>query len=81
VIAAAVVATPDRTWGEVPCAFIELREGAKPSEQEMIEFCRQHMARFKVPKRVIFCTLPKTSTGKIQKYVLREQAKATAAIE
>ena len=81
VIAAAVVATPDRMWGEVPCAFIELREGAKPSEQEMIEFCRQHMARFKVPKRVIFCILPKTSTGKIQKYVLREQAKATAAIE
>ena len=81
VIAAAVVATPDRMWGEVPCAFIELREGATPSEQEMIEFCRQHMARFKVPKRVIFCILPKTSTGKIQKYVLREQAKATAAIE
>ncbi|KFB67562.1 acyl-CoA synthetase [Candidatus Accumulibacter vicinus] len=81
VIAAAVVATPDRTWGEVPCAFIELREGAAPSEQEVIEFCRQHMARFKVPKRVIFCTLPKTSTGKIQKYVLREQAKSAAAIE
>jgi fatty-acyl-CoA synthase len=69
------------TWGEVPCAFIELREGARSSEQEMIEFCRQHMARFKVPKRVIFCTLPKTSTGKIQKYVLREQAKSSAAIE
>jgi fatty-acyl-CoA synthase len=47
----------------------------------MIEFCREHMARFKVPKRVIFCTLPKTSTGKIQKYVLREQAKSSAAIE
>jgi fatty-acyl-CoA synthase len=75
----AVVATPDHTWGEVPCAFIELREGATPTEQEMIEFCRQHMARFKVPKRVIFCTLPKTSTGKIQKYVLREQAKSSAA--
>jgi len=81
VIAAAVVATPDVTWGEVPCAFLELREGATVSEQEVIEFCRQHMARFKVPKRVIICTLPKTSTGKIQKYVLREQAKSSAAIE
>ncbi|TXH26221.1 MAG: acyl-CoA synthetase [Elusimicrobia bacterium] len=81
VIAAAVVATPDPTWGEVPCAFLELREGTTVSEQEVIEFCRQHMARFKVPKRVILCTLPKTSTGKIQKYVLREQAKSTAAIE
>jgi len=81
VIAAAVVATPDATWGEVPCAFIELRDGAAPSEQEIIDFCRQHMARFKIPKRVIFCTLPKTSTGKIQKYVLREQAKSSAAIE
>ena len=81
VIAVAVVATPDATWGEVPCAFIELRDGATPSEQEIIDFCRQHMARFKIPKRVIFCTLPKTSTGKIQKYVLREQAKSSAAIE
>jgi len=81
VIAVAVVATPDATWGEVPCAFIELRDGATPSEQEIIDFCRQHMARFKIPKRVIFCTLPKTSTGKIQKYVLREQAKSSASIE
>ncbi|HMV04820.1 MAG TPA: AMP-binding protein, partial [Accumulibacter sp.] len=81
VIAAAVVATPDPTWGEVPCAFLELREGATANEQEVIDFCRQNMARFKVPKRVIFCTLPKTSTGKIQKYVLREQAKSSAAIE
>ncbi|HAY27481.1 MAG TPA: acyl-CoA synthetase [Candidatus Accumulibacter phosphatis] len=81
VIAAAVVATPDPTWGEVPCAFLELREGSTVSEQEVIEFCRQHMARFKVPKRVVICTLPKTSTGKIQKYVLREQAKSSAAIE
>ncbi|EXI82043.1 MAG: Long-chain-fatty-acid--CoA ligase [Candidatus Accumulibacter sp. BA-94] len=81
VIAAAVVATPDPTWGEVPCAYLELREGCTVSEQEVIEFCRQHMARFKVPKRVVICTLPKTSTGKIQKYVLREQAKSSAAIE
>ncbi|WP_300455594.1 acyl-CoA synthetase [Accumulibacter sp.] len=81
VIAAAVVATPDATWGEVPCAFIELRDGATPSEQEIIDFCRQHMARFKVPKRVIFGLLPKTSTGKIQKFVLRDRAKSTSAID
>ncbi|HOL64339.1 MAG TPA: acyl-CoA synthetase [Accumulibacter sp.] len=81
VIAAAVVATPDPTWGEVPCAFLELREGASVTEQEIIDFCRQNMARFKVPKRVVMCVLPKTSTGKIQKYVLREQAKSTTAIE
>jgi len=81
VIAAAVVATPDATWGEVPCAFLELREGATASEQEVIDFCRQHMARFKIPKRVVFGILPKTSTGKIQKFVLRERAKSTTAIE
>ncbi|MBL8397393.1 MAG: acyl-CoA synthetase [Candidatus Accumulibacter sp.] len=81
VIAAAVVATPDPTWGEVPCAFLELRDGASVTEQEIIDFCRQNMARFKVPKRVVMCVLPKTSTGKIQKYVLREQAKSSAAIE
>ena len=80
VIAAAVVATPDEKWGEVPCAFLELREGATVSEEEIIEFCRQNMARFKVPKRVIFNPLPRTSTGKIQKYVLRQQANSTAAI-
>ena len=74
VVAAAVVATPDEKWGEVPCAFLELREGASVSEEEIIEFCRQNMARFKVPKRVIFNALPRTSTGKIQKYVLRQQA-------
>jgi fatty-acyl-CoA synthase len=75
VILAAVVAMVDEKWGEVPCAFVELRDGAKVSEQEIIDFCRERMARFKVPKRVIFSTLPKTSTGKIQKFVLREQAK------
>ena len=80
VIAAAVVATPDATWGEVPCAFLELRDGAAATEQEVIDFCRQHMARFKVPKRVIFGSLPKTSTGKIQKFVLRDRAKSSAAI-
>jgi len=81
VMAAAVVATPDPKWGEVPAAFIELKDGASITEVEIIEFCREHMARFKVPKKVIFGPLPKTSTGKIQKYVLREMAKSTAAIE
>lgn len=81
VLAAAVVATPDPKWGEVPCAFVELREGSNATEEEMIAFCREHMARFKVPKRVIFGALPKTSTGKIQKFVLRDRAKSTAAFE
>ncbi|MBK8762110.1 MAG: acyl-CoA synthetase [Sulfuritalea sp.] len=81
VMGAAVVATPDPKWGEVPCAFIELREGATVTAEELTEFCRERMARFKVPKRFIFEPLPKTSTGKIQKFVLREKAKSTAAIE
>ena len=81
VMAAAVVAQPDPKWGETPCAFVELKAGAQASEAEIIEFCRQHMARFKVPRRVVFCELPKTSTGKIQKFVLREQAKCASAIE
>ncbi len=81
VMAAAVVAQPDPKWGETPCAFVELKAGASTTETEIIEFCRQHMARFKAPKRVIFGTLPKTSTGKIQKFMLRAQAKSAAAIE
>jgi fatty-acyl-CoA synthase len=81
VMAAAVVATPDPKWGEVPCAFIELREGTTVTAEELTEFCRERMARFKVPKKFIFEALPKTSTGKIQKFVLREKAKSTAAIE
>ena len=81
VMAAAVVAQPDPKWGETPCAFVELKAGASATESEIIEFCRQHMARFKAPKRVVFGTLPKTSTGKIQKFMLREQAKSAAAIE
>ena len=81
VIAAAVVALPDPKWGEVPCAYVELKEGRTATEDEIIEHCRAMLARFKAPKRVVFGPLPKTSTGKIQKFVLRERAKSTSAIE
>src|SRR6478735_6375400 len=81
VLAAAVVAQPDPKWGESPCAFVELKPGAAVTDVELIDHCRAHLARFKAPKRVIFCELPKTSTGKIQKFLLRAQAKSTAAIE
>jgi fatty-acyl-CoA synthase len=69
----AVVAKPDDTWGEVPCAFVELKDGAKASEAELIAFLRSHLAGFKTPKRVIFGELPKTATGKIQKFELRSR--------
>ena len=75
VAAAAVVAKPDRKWGETPCAFVELKPGASAEEAEVIAFCRDHMAHFKAPKQVVFGPLPKTSTGKIQKYVLRERVR------
>ena len=81
VMLAAVVAQPDPKWGETPCAFVELKEGASASAEELIEFCRARMARFKAPKNVVFGALPKTSTGKIQKFLLREKAKSAAAIE
>jgi len=81
VMAAAVVAMPDAKWGETPCAFVELKPGSKADDKELIEFCRAHMARFKVPKAVIFGEVPKTSTGKIQKFVLREKARSVAAID
>ena len=81
VLAAAVVAQPDPKWGETPCAFVELKSGAAASEEEIIAHCRELLARFKAPKRVIFGELPKTSTGKIQKFLLRAQAKSTMAIE
>jgi len=76
VLDAAVVARPDEKWGETPCAFVELKEGAAASEDEIIAFCRKNLAGFKSPKRVVFTALPKTSTGKIQKFKLREEAKA-----
>ncbi len=81
VLTAAVVAMPDTRWGEVPCAFVELKPGAAATEQEIIEFCRNLLARFKVPKKVVFGAVPKTSTGKIQKFVLRAQVKSSSAIE
>jgi fatty-acyl-CoA synthase len=81
VLAAAVVAKPDERWGETPCAFVELKSGAKVTETELIEFCRGHMAKFKAPRAVVFGELPKTSTGKIQKFVLRDKAKSAMAID
>ena len=81
VLSAAVVAQPDEKWGEVPCAFVELKQGAAVTAEELLAFCREHLARFKVPKSFIFRELPKTSTGKIQKFVLRDLAKSASAIQ
>lgn len=77
VMEAAVVARPDEKWGETPCAFVTLKPDSegKVAADDVIAFCREHMARFKVPRTIIFGPLPKTSTGKIQKFVLREQAR------
>lgn len=74
VLAAAVVARSDTRWGETPCAFIELKEGSETTAEAIIAHCKQHLAGFKVPRAVVFCELPKTSTGKIQKFELRKQA-------
>ena len=72
----AVVAKPDEKWGETPCAFIELIEdNNQVTEDDIINYCKENMAGFKRPKNVIFCELPKTSTGKIQKFELRKKAK------
>jgi fatty-acyl-CoA synthase len=81
VLACAVVAEPDQRWGEVPCAFVELKDGAQAEADELIDWCRTHAARFKAPKRVVFGVIPKTSTGKIQKFLLRQQLGSAAAIE
>jgi fatty-acyl-CoA synthase len=81
VLAAAVVAQPDPKWGETACAFVETKPDAEVTEAELIAHCQQHLARFKAPKKVVFCELPKTSTGKIQKFILRDKAKSTSAIE
>ena len=76
VAAAAVVAMPHSKWGEAPCAFVELHDGEQPGEEDIIAFCRQRLAGFKCPKKVVFQQLPKTATGKIQKFQLREQVRA-----
>ena len=76
-----VVAQPDAKWGETPVAFVELKEGAEAEEAEIVAHCQVHLAKFKCPKRVVFGAVPRTSTGKIQKYVLRERVRSTAAID
>jgi fatty-acyl-CoA synthase len=81
VLAAAVVAQFDPVWGETPCAFVELKSGAQVTEAEIIEHCRSRLAHFKAPKAVIFGQLPRTSTGKVQKFVLRQQARSAGAIQ
>jgi fatty-acyl-CoA synthase len=81
VLATAVVAQPDPKWGETPCAFVELKPGSEVTSLELIEHCRARLAHFKAPKTIIFGPLPKTSTGKIQKHILRQRTRATSAIE
>ena len=78
ILEAAVVARPDETWGESPCAFVTLKDGQDAEANEIISFCKDNMARYKAPKTVVFGPLPKTSTGKIQKFVLRDKAKSLA---
>jgi fatty-acyl-CoA synthase len=81
VLAAAVVAKPDARWGETPCAFVELKAGAQVTPEDIVTHCKQHLAGFKVPRAVVFGELPKTSTGKIQKFELRKQAGSAVAID
>ncbi len=81
VLEAAVVARPDEKWGETPCAFVWLKQDApQVSAEELIEYCREHMARFKAPKTIVFRELPKTATGKIQKFKLRQEADALGSL-
>jgi fatty-acyl-CoA synthase len=72
---AAVVARPDEKWGETPCAFVELKPGSSATAEELIAWCQERLARYKCPRHVVFAEIPKTSTGKLQKYVLRERAR------
>ncbi len=81
VFAVAVVAKPDPKWGETPCAFVELKPGASATEADLIEHCRGRLAHYKTPRQVVFGPLPKTSTGKIQKFILRTRVKSASAIE
>jgi fatty-acyl-CoA synthase len=78
VLEAAVVARPDEKWGETPCAFVTLRSGASATPEDIIRHCREHLAHYKAPRTVVFGPLPKTSTGKVQKFVLRQQARSLA---
>uniref|UniRef100_A0ACD5TTX7 Uncharacterized protein n=1 Tax=Avena sativa TaxID=4498 RepID=A0ACD5TTX7_AVESA len=80
VLDAAVVARPDDHWGETPCAFVTLKDGAKATEAEIVEFCRERLPRYMAPRTVVFAELPKTSTGKTQKYLLREKARAMGSL-
>jgi fatty-acyl-CoA synthase len=75
-----VVAKPDDKWGETPCAFVELKSGAAATAEELIVWCRKHLAAYKCPRHVVFAEIPKTSTGKLQKFKLREKAKALAEL-
>ncbi len=81
VLAVAVVAKADARWGETPCAFVELKAGAQVSEQDIVSHCRLHLAGFKIPRAVVFGELPKTATGKIQKFELRQRAGSARAID
>ncbi|KAL6959878.1 Isovalerate--CoA ligase aae2 [Sarracenia purpurea var. burkii] len=80
VLEAAVVARPDNHWGETPCAFVKLKVGSSVEAQELIKFCRDHLPHYMAPRTVIFEDLPKTSTGKVQKFILREKAKALGSL-
>jgi len=75
VLEAAVVAAPDATWGEVPCAFVTLKPGQTLTADALTAYAREHLAHFKAPKKIVFGDLPKNATGKIQKFLLRENAK------
>ena len=81
ILAVAVVAKPDPKWGETPCAFVEVKEGACVTAEDIVTFCKEHLAGFKVPRTIVFGELPKTSTGKIQKFELRKQAGSAKAID
>lgn len=81
VLTAAVVAKPDPKWGETPCAFVELKAGSMVTPEDIVAHCKQHLAGFKVPREVVFCEVPKTSTGKIQKFELRKLAGSKSAID
>lgn len=81
VLEAAVVGRPDDYWGEIPCAFVKLKEGFNASEEEIIKYCRDHLPHYMAPRTVVFEDLPKTSTGKVQKFILRKKAKAMGSLK